>query len=150
MIVRPFFSAPAWRSPFEELDRMRREISRLIEGFPMTEAELPSGVFPLTNVTEDNDNFYIRSELPGVKKEDLDISITGNSISISGERKITAEDEKAKYLRRERESGKFRRMIKLSSPIDSDKVEAKSTNGVLTVILPKAEAAKPRQIPVRG
>jgi len=151
MILRPFFSSTArsWQSPFAELDRMRRDLSRLLEEYP-SETELPSGVFPLTNITEDKDCFYLHAELPGVRKEDIEISITGNSLSLSGERKISPEDEKAKYLRRERESGKFRRMIKLPSMIDVDKVEARTENGVLTVILPKAEAAKPKQIAIKA
>ncbi|MBN2467656.1 MAG: Hsp20/alpha crystallin family protein [Deltaproteobacteria bacterium] len=152
MIIKRYFDTPTlwWRSPFEELDRMRRDLERAFEEFPRTwPGEVPRGVFPLTNITEDKNNFYLRAELPGIKAKGVEISITGNSISISGERMIAAEDEKVKYHRREREAGKFRRMIKLPHEIDTDKVEAKSTNGVLAVLLPKKEAAKPKQISVR-
>jgi len=153
MIVRRFFGAPTpeWRSPFGELERMGRELSKLFEDFPRTWSwEPPTGVFPLTNITEDNDNLYLRAELPGIKASDVNISVTGNSISVAGEREISAEDAKVKYHRRERESGTFRRMIKLPATIDTSKVEAKSNNGVLTVIMPKAEAAKPRQIAIKA
>ena len=152
MIIRRYFDAPTggWKSPFEELARMRRDLDRVFEEIPRTWlGELPTGVFPLTNITEDKDNFCLRAELPGIKASDVDISITGNSISISGQRQIVAEDKKVKYHRREREAGSFRRMIKLPAQIDTDKVEARSSDGVLTVILPKAETAKPKQIPIK-
>jgi HSP20 family protein len=101
-------------------------------------------------MTEDNDSYYIRAELPGVNFNDLDISITGDTFSISGERKIPDENNNAKYHRREREAGKFSRIITLPSLVQSDKVEAESKNGVLTVVLPKAEEAKPKQITIKA
>ena len=149
MIVRRFFDTPAWarRSPFDELERMRREF----DDYSKTgQWEPPTGVFPLTNITEDKDNFYLRAELPGIKAADLEISATANSLSISGERKIPEENAKVQYHRREREAGTFRRMIKLHTQIDTSKVEAKSTDGVLTVILPKAEAVKPKKIAIKA
>lgn len=153
MIIRRYFGAPTWgwKSPFEELARVRRDFDRVFEEIPRTwPGELPTGVFPLTNITEDKGNFYLRAELPGIKASDVDISITGNSISISGQRQIVvAEDKKVKYHRREREAGSFRRMIKLPAQINTDKVAAKSSDGVLTVILPKTETAKPKQIPIK-
>jgi HSP20 family protein len=152
MIIRKFFGTPTfeWRNPFGELDRMGRDMSKMLEYFSRTpQVEPPTGVFPLTNITEDSDNLYLRTELPGIKAGDVEISVTGNSISLAGERKIAAEDVKVKYHRRERESGTFRRMIKLPTMIDTSKVGAKSNDGVLTVIMPKAEAVKPRQISIK-
>lgn len=153
MIVRRFFDTPtwAWKSPFDELERMRRELSKPFEDTPRYwQWEPPSGVFPLTNITEDKDHFYVRAELPGIKANDIDISVTGDSLSISGERKISEENKQVKYHRREREAGTFRRMIKLPTQIDTAKVEAKSTDGVLTIILPKTEAVKPKQITIKA
>lgn len=153
MIVRRFFETPrmGFTTPFTQLDRMRRDLEHLLGGgYSTGQEEMPTGVYPLTNITEDKDNFYVRAELPGIKADDIDISITGNSLSLSGARSIAPEDEKVKYHRRERESGTFRRMIKLPSLIDTSKVEAHSANGVLTVTLPKAEEAKPRQIPIKA
>lgn len=153
MIIRRYFDAPTWglRNPFEELERMRRQLDKFFDVAPQGwPGELPTGVFPLTNITEDKDHFYLRAELPGIKASDVDISITGNSISISGTRTIAAEGEKVKYHRQEREGGSFRRMIRLPSEINTEKVEAKSTNGVLTVVLPKAETAKPKQITIKA
>ena len=87
--------------------------------------------------------------LPGVLPEDLDIEATGTTVSLSGERKIPEVTEDAKYHRRERDAGKFSRMISLSNEIDTDAIEANLVNGILKVILPKAEKAKPRKISVR-
>jgi len=132
MTVRRISDWPtwSWRSPFRELERMRKEMDRLFED--LTEGifrEPRAGVYPLVNVTEGNDKYYVRAELPGIKAEDLDISVTGNSISIAGERKIPAEDEKAKYHRREREAGKFSRIISLPAQVDTARVEASCVVG---------------------
>jgi HSP20 family protein len=141
----------AWRSPFEELEQIRREIDRAYGDLSgrVFRAQI-AGVFPLTNVFEDKDNFYVRAELPGSKADELDISVTADSLSISGERKIATEKENARYHRREREAGKFSRMISLPSQVDPEKAEGRSANGILTVVLPKAEAAKPKQIAVKA
>jgi HSP20 family protein len=152
MIVRRITGFPAseWTSPFDELERMRRDMDRLSEGLTRGIFREPTaGVFPLMNVTEDKDDYYVRAELPGLKADDLDISVTGDTLSISGERRIPAEDEKAQYHRREREAGKFSRIVSLPAQVDTGKVEARCTDGVLTVVLPKAEAAKPKQIAVK-
>ncbi len=140
-----------WRSPFEELEQIRREIDRAYGDLSgrVFRAQI-AGVFPLTNVFEDKDNYYIRAELPGIKADELDISVTADSLSISGERKIAMEKENARYHRREREAGKFSRMISLPSQVDPEKADARSANGVLTVVLPKAQAATPKQIAVKA
>jgi HSP20 family protein len=153
MILRRLSNWPRWdwQDPFEELERMRRQMDRLFEGLTGRLLSDPTaGVFPLVNVTEGNDNYYVRAELPGVKAGDMDISVTGTSLSISGERKIAPEDEKANYHRREREAGNFSRVINLPGQIDTSKVEARCADGVLTVILPKSEAAKPKQITIKA
>ncbi|RLB35076.1 MAG: Hsp20/alpha crystallin family protein, partial [Deltaproteobacteria bacterium] len=95
-------------------------------------------------------NFYVRAELPGVKAEDLELSVTGDSLTLSGERKIAAEDENARYHRREREAGKFSRIVTLPAQVEPAKVEASCADGVLTVVLPKAEASKPKTISVKS
>jgi len=125
------------------MDWLSSGLSRGLLGTPA------AGVFPLMNITEGKDNFYVRAELPGLKAGDLDISVTGDTLTIAGERKIPAEDEKAKYHRREREAGRFSRIITLPAQVDTGKVEAHSKDGLLTVILPKAEAAKPKQITIK-
>ncbi len=140
-----------WESPFEELERMRRQMDMLADRLTRGIFREPfAGVFPLMNVTEDRDNYYVRAELPGIKADELDISVTGDSLSISGERRIVAENENAKYHRKEREAGKFSRIVNLPAQVNTEKVEASCVNGVLTVVLPKAEAARPKQITIKA
>jgi HSP20 family protein len=150
MIIRRFYDWPIESNAFSELNRMRSEMEslfgRLSESLPMG---FGPGVFPLINVTEDNDRLYVRAELPGIKANEIEISATGSGLSIAGERKLAAEKEVASYHRRERESGVFRRTITLPSDIDSNRVEAHYNNGILTVTLPKAEVSKPKQITVK-
>ena len=149
-IMRPFWPTQH-SSVFGELDRMRRDMDRLFGGLSGRSFREPmAGVFPLTNVTEDTNNYYVRAELPGVKRDDLDVSVTGEGLSISGERKLPAEKKDASYHRREREAGKFSRMLSLPGQVDTAKVDATCADGILTVVLPKAEAAKPRQISVKA
>ena len=148
MIYRRFFNVPTYRirSPWDDLHRMRQQLEQMFDADPQQRAS--AGVFPLTNITEDKDKYYVRAELPGVKGDELDIQVTGNNLAISGERKIAAEEEGAKYHRKEREAGTFSRMIGLPGEVDSDKVEASLENGILTIVVSKAEIAKPKQISV--
>jgi HSP20 family protein len=111
---------------------------------------MPSaGVFPLINVSEDANKYYVRAELPGMKSNELDIQVTADGISISGERKIPVEGNNVRYHRREREAGTFSRSFNLPGEINVNKVEASLENGVLMVTITKSEAAKPRQIKVK-
>jgi HSP20 family protein len=152
MFPKRFIDFPNYNmsNPFLEFEKMRHEMNRFAEGF---KSGLPSftvaGVFPLTNVTEDNNNYYIRAELPGLITEDIEISATDNSLSISGQRIINKEGDNVRYHRREREGGRFNRMISLPGSIDTDKVEANFKNGILEILLPKSEAMKPKQIEVK-
>jgi HSP20 family protein len=106
------------------------------------------GVFPAWNVAEDDKSFHVEAELPGFSQEDLEIKVAGGELHLSGMRDGSQQDEKASYHRRERFSGKFSRTLRFGVPIDVDKVAAKFVDGVLTVTLPKAEAALPRKIRV--
>lgn len=151
MIYRTF-NFPKWRprGAFGEFEDLRNQMNRFMSLFDDGQAaRRVSGVFPLVNITEDKDRYYIRAELPGIKGEEIDVQVTANNISISGERVIEKEDNGVKYHRREREAGSFSRAITLPGDINSDGVEAGMINGILTIAVPKAEAAKPRQITVK-
>ena len=152
MIYRRFYNVPTWRfrSPLDELHRLRQQMEQLYDGTSAPYQPASAGVFPLINLTEDKDKYYIRAELPGVKGDELDIQVTENNLAISGERKIAAEEEGARYHRREREAGTFSRIIGPPGDINSDNVDAKLENGILTVVVSKAEAAKPKQISVKS
>ena len=151
MIYRRFFNVPTWRfrSPVEELHRLRQQMEQMLESATTPQQREAAGVLPLINLTEGKDHYLVRAELPGVKGDELDIQVTANNLAISGERKIAAEDEGARYHRREREAGTFSRMIGLPDEVDTDKVDAKLENGILTVVISKAEITKPKQITVK-
>jgi len=112
--------------------------------------ELGAGVFPPINITQDDEAFYVRAEVPGVDKKNLEISALGRRLSLSGKREIPKENDKASYHRKERAEGEFNRSITLPSEFDASKVDARYHAGILTVTLPKAEAYKPRQIAVKS
>ncbi len=151
MFYRRFFGLPGWenRNPFSEIENIRRQVDRMYQGLVGPYARPAAGVFPLINLTESKESYTLRAELPGVNSDELEIQATANTLSLAGERRIPEENHGAKYHRRERESGRFSRVITLPGEINPDKVEAGLVNGVLTVVVPKAEAAKPRQISVR-
>jgi HSP20 family protein len=151
MIVRRFnVPTVGWRGAFEDLERMRRDMDRMFHHMlGRTYRPETAGVFPLINLTENKDNYYVRAELPGLKAEELNISATGRNLTLSGERKISTKGDDVNFHRREREAGSFNRIIALPGDIEVDKVQAGLVDGVLTVTIPKAEAAKPKQIMVK-
>jgi HSP20 family protein len=139
------------RDPFQELDRLQRQMGHLFQNF--ASRERPSrheGVYPLVNISEDSDHIYVQAELPGVNPEDLDITLKEQNLVLRGERKIPAEEKNVNYHRRERESGFFRRVLRLPAQVDPNKVAASCQDGVLTITLAKPEEVKPRQISVKG
>ena len=107
----------------------------------------PELTFPI-DVKVENDSFVIKALLPGVKPEDLDIQIVNEIVTIAGELKAER-DEDASYLLAERPSGKFHRVLTLPTPLDASKVEADLENGILTLLVPKAEEAKPHTIKIK-
>jgi HSP20 family protein len=130
---------------------LRNEIDRLFDApfSGLTDApRFTTGWSPAFDVYENQDNFTVVAELPGVKKEDLAISLHEGRLSISGERKREEKSENTEVYRSERVFGRFQRTFTLPTAVTADKVTAKFTDGVLTVTLPKAEEAKPKQIDV--
>jgi len=152
MLLRRVMPArPAFESSWTELDQLRRQVLRLFESPPGNDLHgtTGAGVFPPLNVTQDEENFYIRAEVPGIKASELSISAVGNRLSIAGKREIPPERELVSYHRRERAEGAFNRTLTLPTALDADRIDAKCTDGILTLTLPKAEAAKPRQVVVK-
>jgi HSP20 family protein len=130
----------AWPT-FNRLANWQDELDRLFES-PLT------GWAPALDVHENADNFIIRAELPGLKREDIGVSLQDGALVISGERKSEKVEEGVEIHRQERFYGKFQRALTLPTPVAADKVKAQYKDGVLTVTLPKTEEAKPRQIDV--
>lgn len=142
-----------FRNPLVELTRARREMDRLFSDlsgrWPAGNFSFGSGVFPALNMSETADQLSVEAEMPGMRAEDLDIAVEGNTLVLRGERKPDS-PEKVSYHRRERMSGRFSKSITLPFDVQADRVEAEYKNGVLKLTLPKAEHAKPRTITVKS
>jgi HSP20 family protein len=130
----------AWPT-FGRLANLQDELDRLFES-PLT------GWAPALDVHEDKDSFSIRVELPGMKREDIEVSLQDGALVISGERKEEKVTEGTEVHRQERFYGRFSRALTLPSAVAGDKVKAQYKDGILTVTLPKAEEAKPKAITV--
>ena len=138
--------------PFREMMSLRDAMDRLFEESFVRPSRLLGDVgreLPVDVYQTDND-VVVKATLPGTKPEEVDISITGDILTIRGEHKEEQEMKEENYLRRERRYGTFSRSIRIPIPIQSDKAEAVFENGVLTLTLPKAEEAKPKQIKVQA
>jgi len=136
---------------FGRLTDLRDEIDRLFE-LPLTEAARTSRLFsgwtPALDLYEEKDNLVVKVELPGMKREDIEVSLHEGSLSISGERKSEETHQDADVHRTERFFGRFQRTVALPTPVAADKVKAQYKDGILTITLPKTEEAKPKRIDV--
>jgi HSP20 family protein len=150
LIRRVWPGRPTFQSSFTDIDQVRREMMRLLDSVAGDAFDdLGAGVFPPVNITQDNDNFYVRAEIPGMSAKDISISAVRNRLSLSGKRDIPAETERVSYHRKERAEGSFSRTVTLPMEVDAERVDARYADGILSLTLPKAEQAKPRQIAVR-
>ncbi len=150
MAIIRFSEQPVFRNPWADFDRMRREFDTLFQGLGGSSVARPGAtVFPPLNVSEDEHHIYVRAEVPGLKPEDLELSVEGDTLTIKGERRTTPGVEKLSYHRREIESGRFSRALTLPTRVKAEKITAVAVNGILTITLPKAEEVKPRRIEVK-
>jgi len=136
--------------PFAVMERLQDQINR---AFNTSLGEWPgvSGwgtAFPSVDVYHDKDNVIVTAEVPGLERKDVDLSITGSTIALKGEKKHESETKEEDYHRVERGYGSFQRVIDLPCEVDAAKATAKLENGLLTVTLPKSEAHKPKQISI--
>lgn len=134
------------RSLWREMDRLQREMNRLMGAFTPRGA----GSFPALNVWANEEHVVLTAELPGVDPGSLDISVVGDTITLSGRRELDAGGDEARYHRHERWHGSFTRTMQLPFRIDADEVDANYSKGVLQVTLPRAEEDRPRRIQIGG
>lgn len=141
--------------PFEDLTRLQREVNRLFEdntrpavrnGGP-EQASLRAWS-PAVDISEDGNEIVVKADLPGVKQDDIDIELTGETLTIRGERKFEDTQRKDNYVRVERAYGSFQRAFNIGVPIQADKVSASFRDGILELRLPKSEETKPKKIQV--
>jgi HSP20 family protein len=137
-----------WPAPATAFAQMRREMESLMERLSgVADDGSMAGVFPPMNVSEDRDHYYVRALIPGIDPAQLDVSVVNQTLAVSGARQ-SPQEEGVSYHRKERAEGAFRRSVTLPASFDGTRVGAKYVDGVLTLSLPKPEAAKPRRVTV--
>lgn len=151
MIVRQLSPwGPGWSTPTASVAQMRRDIESLIERLNGATGDgSAAGVFPPMNVSEDRDHYYVRGLIPGVDASQLNVSVVHQTVTVSGVRQ-SSEEQGVSYHRKERAEGPFSRSVTIPAAFDGARVEAKYVDGILTLTLPKPEAAKPRRVTVQA
>lgn len=135
------------RDPFSTLLNLQRAMDSVMGSDWFGTRTSGAGAFPLVNVFSDGEDYVLVAELPGVKKEDLDIQVVGDTLRIQGKKTIAYADG-ASIHRRERSAGQFDRTLTLPAELDAAKVTAEYRDGVLTLRLPRAASAKPRTVTI--
>ncbi|NOY39509.1 MAG: Hsp20/alpha crystallin family protein [Nitrospirae bacterium] len=143
-------------APFEEMERwfeedvFRRPFSLLGPSWlPRLRFPELEEISPVVDIYEEGDDVVVKAEMPGIKKDDVDVSLTDNTITISGEKKKEEKVEKKNYYRLERSYGSFTRTFRLPAEVQSDKAKAKFKDGILEIRVPKTEEAKKREKKVK-
>ncbi|UCC11499.1 MAG: Hsp20/alpha crystallin family protein [candidate division WOR-3 bacterium] len=140
---------PGKWEPFRDMVNLRADMDRLFKTFFTGYPEEYEGIWaPVIDIEEDKDNILVKAEIPGLKKEEIKVTVRDNVLSISGERKQEQETKDRLYHRIERSYGKFSRRISLPVAVDADNIKANYKDGILYITLPKPESVKPKQIEV--
>jgi len=132
--------------------QMRNEMDRLFERFlggsPFDWAGSMEAGLPALDVSETDDQVVVRAELPGIDPKELDVSVTGDLLTVSGEKKSQTEQKRENFYLSERRFGSFQRSVRLPSHVDREAVSANYANGVLTIKLKKQESAKAKKVKI--
>ena len=140
-----------WR-PFRDVISIQDEMNRLFDDFfgrPITRPEWAEAAWcPCVDVSETKDDVIINTEIPGMSKDDVKVSVQDNILTLSGEKKQEKVEKDANYHRMERSYGSFSRSFTLPTAVQPDKVKANYKDGILRITLPKSEEVKPKQIPI--
>jgi HSP20 family protein len=152
MQIIPWRKRDAWQ-PFGELESLQNEMNKLFDlslgRWPVRSSGLmESSWSPAVDVFDSKDNIMVKADIPGLRKEDIDIAVHGDTLTIRGEKKEEKETKDKNYVKTERFYGSFNRALTLPSEVDAGKVKASYKEGVLEITLPKKEDAKPKQIKV--
>ncbi len=151
---KPEKGLTAWR-PFGEVEELGRRLEDVF-GWPFLPAawrRLPAeeaGWWPALDVAEKDDKYVVKVELPGVKKDDVEVSVAGDVLTVSGEKHGESEVTKKGYHYTESSCGSFSRSIALPATVDAGKIDANFDKGILEITLPKSAEVKQKKIPVGG
>ncbi len=138
----------SWRGGWDPFEELQREVGRLFQSLGPLPSPRSVRLFPLVNLYAAEDEYILAAQLPGLAPEEVELTVTHETLTLRGERKRTEGVTDDSYRRQERVMGRWTRTVTLPDRIDESRVSAHFANGVLTVLLPRAEGAKPRHIAV--
>ncbi len=139
-----------WQRRWDPFRELQREVGRLLESLDPFQATRRAEVYPPLNLYDAGDHYILSAQLPGIAPGDIELTITGETLTMRGERRRAEGVRDDNYRRQERPMGRWSRTVTLPDRVENGQVSASFTNGILTVNLPKAEGAKPRHIAVIG
>src|SRR4028118_1081910 len=134
--------------PFTEIETIRQELDKAFDQRAATRDNSEATWMPAVELVDAGDNFVLKAQLPGIDPKDVDVQVTREAISISGERRYENTDEKSGYVRSEFRYGKFHRVLPLPAPIQNDSVQAEYKDGILTLTLPKVTRSEERVVKI--
>lgn len=153
MALIPWRPRETWWDHFRDLETIQNEMNKMfnssLAGWGDRDTGLLEGVWsPAIDVYDSKDNVMVKADIPGMKKEEIEVSVHGDTLIIKGEKKQEKEVKEKDYVRTERFYGSFNRAITLPGAVDASKVNASYKNGVLELVLPKKEESKPKQLKI--
>jgi HSP20 family protein len=141
MLMRP-------KLPFREIETLRQQLDKVFDQRAATRDNSETAWMPALELADAGDNFVLKAQLPGIDAKDIDVQVTPEAISISGERRYENTDEKSGYVRSEFRYGKFHRVLPLPAQIQNDSVQAEYKDGILTLTLPKVTEARNKVVKI--
>jgi HSP20 family protein len=141
MLMRP-------KLPFREIETLRQQLDKVFDQRAATRDNSETAWMPALELADAGDNFVLKAQLPGIDAKDIEVQVTREAISISGERRYENTDEKSGYVRSEFRYGKFHRVLPLPAHIQNDSVQAEYKDGILTLTLPKVTEARNKVVKI--
>lgn len=151
MALIPWRPREDWWDPFTDLEKIQLEMNKLFNTSLARDGGRDAGLLdgawsPAVDIYDSKENILVKADIPGLSKEDIEVTVHGDTLLIKGEKKQEKEVKEKNYVRTERFYGNFQRAIRLPAEVETNKVDATYKNGVLELVLPKSEKAKPKQI----
>jgi len=134
--------------PFTEIETIRQQLDKAFDGLAAARDNSEATWMPAVELADAGDNFVLKAQLPGIDPKDVDVQVTPEAISLSGERRYENTEEKPRYVRSEFRYGKFHRVLSLPAHIQNDSVQAEYKDGILTLTLPKVTEARNKVVKI--
>ncbi len=153
MALIPWRPRETWWDPFRDLEAIQNEMNKMFNSSLVRWVDRDVGLLegawsPAIDIYDSKDNVMVKADIPGMKKDEIEVSVHGDTLIIKGEKKQEKEVKEKDYVRTERFYGSFNRAISLPAAVDASKVNATYKNGVLELVLPKKEESKPKQLKI--